>query len=354
MGWEEILEKNLSRWASQEGPEGDIVLSSRIRLARNLNGILFPRFANEAAQRVVLDSVRQAAEKSQKTGFNWSFIPLAEVSPLERGAMVERHLISPNQAEDVKYKAVMVSPDEIISIMVNEEDHLRIQVILPGLDLEKAWEMASQIDDILEQYLDFAFSDKIGYLTACPTNVGTGLRASAMLHLPALTMTNQIRRLVAASSQLGLAVRGIYGEGTEAMGNLYQISNQITLGQSEAEIIQHLAAVTRQIIEQERNTRQAMMEQSKVLLEDRIGRALGVLAHARRMDTQEAMQLLSDLRLGVDLNLVHGLPRRKVDQLMMAVWPALLQKIMGQELGPEERDLRRAALIRECVAGARI
>jgi protein arginine kinase len=233
--------------------------------------------------------------------------------------------------------------------MVNEEDHFRIQCLLPGLQLEKAWQETSGYDDILESYLDYAFDEEKGYLTACPTNVGTGLRASVMLHLPALAITQQINRILSAVSQVGLAVRGIYGEGTEMTGNLLQISNQITLGQSEEEIWQNLYSVTRQLINQEKNAREHLLNEGREKLGDRAGRAYGILKNAWMIDSKEAMQLLSDVRLGVDLGLLKGVPLKILNELLVLTRPGCLQYLKDKNLNPYERDLERAMQIQKCL-----
>ncbi|MGE5554057.1 MAG: protein arginine kinase [Betaproteobacteria bacterium] len=345
------LEAYLSAWLRQSGPEPDVVISSRVRLARNLCDQPFPRFAKAET----LDEVRrlvQEATAGESPRGRLTFIPLEKVPPLEKAALVERHLISPAHAEQGEGKAVVLSPDETVSIMVNEEDHLRIQVILAGLDLERSWQIASEIDDHLAKRLNLAFSRRWGYLTACPTNVGTGLRASAMVHLPALALTNQLPRVVGAAAKLGLVVRGLFGEGTAAAGNIFQVSNQVTLGHSEEDIVRHLTAVTRQVIEQERAARQALLEQAQLQVDDRVHRAYGILSNARRLDTQEALQLLSDVRLGVDAGLIKKLELRTVNALCVAIRPAILQLIVGRELAAEERDVERATLIREVIGEA--
>lgn len=345
------IETYLSAWLKQTGPEPDVVISSRMRLARNLCDLQFPRFAKAETLKEVRRLVEEATTGDSPVG-RLTFLPLEKVPALEKAALVERHLISPAQAEEVEGRALVISPDETIAVMVNEEDHLRIQVILAGLDLERAWELASAVDDFYSARLSVAFSERWGYLTACPTNVGTGLRASAMVHLPALALTNQLPRVVGAAAKLGLAVRGLFGEGTAASGNIFQISNQMTLGHSEAEIVHHLAAVTHQVIEQERTAREALLEQANLAVDDRVHRAYGLLAHARRLDTQEALSLLSDVRLGVDAGLIQKLDLKTLNGLCVAIRPALLQLIAGRELTTEERDAERATLIREALGGA--
>lgn len=233
----DIISKTLSQWMKGTGPERDIVLGSRVRLARNLVNVPFPSAADSEQRQYVVKQAKLALEQTNGELGQLEFIPMAEISPLERQLLVEKHLISPAHTEDVKDKAVMLREDEAVSVMVNEEDHFRIQALFPGMAPTEAWELCGNVDDALDRKLDFAFGEQLGYLTACPTNVGTGMRASIMMHLPALTLTGQIKRVIGAIGQFGLAVRGIYGEGTEVLGNIYQLSNQVTLGHSEREII---------------------------------------------------------------------------------------------------------------------
>ncbi|MBO2522021.1 MAG: protein arginine kinase [Clostridia bacterium] len=347
MSLKDLINKTLSQWMKGTGPERDIVIGSRVRLARNLAGVPFPSIADDEHKAYVIKETKRALQATNGTLGRMEFIPLAEVPPLERQLLVEKHLISPAHTQNVKHKAVILRDDEAVSIMVNEEDHFRIQALFPGLALEEAWKLCSSVDDAFSEVLDFAYGERFGYLTACPTNVGTGMRASIMMHLPALTMTDQIRKMIGAVSRFGLAVRGIYGEGTEVLGNIYQLSNQITLGHSEEEIIQHLQKVTMQVLEQERAARQRVLAQDRLRLEDRIYRSYGILANARLLATHEAMQLLSDVRLGIDLGIVKGIEPRILQELMVMIRPAHLQKLMGQELDAPARDEKRAALIRE-------
>lgn len=346
MSLKDIIDKTLSEWMKGTGPEPDVAISSRVRLARNLAKVPFPAVAQDEQLKHVINLV-QDASKGQTVLQKSDFIRLVETSPLERQLLVEKHLISPQHAQNVKGKAVIVRSDEAVSTMVNEEDHLRIQTLFPGLQPLEAWHLCSKVDDGFAERLEYADSERWGYLTACPTNVGTGMRASIMLHLPALSMTDQMKRVVGAVSQFGLAVRGIYGEGTDVLGNIYQMSNQVTLGQTEEEICEHLLGITRQIIEQERGAREHILKQSRTRLEDRIFRSYGLLKNARIMSTQEAMQLLSDVRLGIDIGLVQGLEARILQELLVMIRPAHLQKLMGRELEAPERDVHRAMLIRE-------
>lgn len=346
MSLKDIIGRTLSEWMKGTGPESDIVISSRVRLARNLDGVPFPAVAQDEQLKHVVNLVKDALP-----GHNLlrdaDLINLADISPLERQLLVEKHLISPQHVQNVKHKAVVVRNDEAVSIMVNEEDHLRLQALFPGMQPMEAWQLASKVDDSFAERLEFAGSERWGYLTACPTNVGTGMRASMMLHLPALGMTDQMKRVVGVVSQFGLAVRGIYGEGTDVLGNIFQMSNQVTLGLTEEEIVEHLLRVSYQIIEQERSAREHILKQSRTQLEDRIFRSYGVLTNARILSSQEAMQLISDVRLGIDIGLLQGVEPRILQELLVMIRPAHLQKLMGRELDAPERDVHRAMLIRE-------
>lgn len=336
----------LSRWMEGAGPEADTVVSSRVRIARNIEGIPFPYLASDEQTAAVQEQVARTAAGQKEQFSNFDFHRMADLSPQAKQVLVEKHLISPFLVREAHNGAVLLRQDEAVSILINEEDHLRIQAILPGLQLEESWQEADRYDDLLETDINYAFNERHGYLTACPTNVGTGLRASVMLHLPALIMTKQINRLLSALSQVGLAVRGLYGEGTEIIGNLIQVSNQITLGLTEEEILRNLYGVTRQIIEQEQQARQALLNESRIRITDRSWRALGLLHYARIMSSQEAMQLLSDVRLGYDLGIINGVDRKLLNELLVIIRPACLQLLAGKDLSSEERDLERPLQIR--------
>ncbi len=342
------LEFSISRWMEGGGPEVDIVLSSRVRVARNLKGHHFSCLASNEQTVAVLGIISAAvAEIEEWNSFTrWQ---MDQLSGLEKQALVEKHLISPLLATESKHGALMLRSDEAVSVMINEEDHLRLQVILPGLQLEEAWREADYYDSLLEQKLDYAFDENYGYLTACPTNVGTGLRASVMLHLPALIMTGQVNRLLGALSQVGLAVRGLYGEGSEIIGNLVQISNQVTLGHSEEEIIGTLGGMIRQVIEQEQNARQALLDKKRAQLADKAWRALGLLQYAQLMSSQEAIQLISDLRLGYDLGLLKSVDHKLLNELLVLIRPSCLQLLAGRELSGAERNLERPAQIKSAL-----
>ncbi len=349
MPWNKVVNQALTRWMEGDGPQTDVVLSSRIRLARNLEGYAFPHLLAEPQAVEIINKVELGVREVNLMGITPTveLYRLAEAPPLERQVLVEKHLISPALAQDARGKAVAISENESTSIMVNEEDHLRVQILTPGLNLEEAWSTASKVDDAFEAKLSYAFHQTRGYLTACPTNVGTGLRASVMVHLPALVLTNQSGRLFNTLGQFGLAVRGYFGEGTEALGNIYQISNQISLGRAEEDITANLTGVVHQVIEHERKAREHLTRQMKAQLEDRIGRAYGVLCGAHIMTSEECMRLLSDVRLGVDLGLVGNVSHTTLNELLVVTRPAFLQKMAGKELNPFERDVRRASLIRQ-------
>lgn len=342
-----------SRWIEDSGPYADKVISSRIRLARNLRDIHFPgRFSSEHSQEV-LQKVTLALRSpaARRVAGELDILTISELTPIQRQILVEKHLVSPQLIEEGDVaRAVVLREDEAVSIMVNEEDHLRLQCLFPGLQLRAAWKLANDIDDALEQQLNFAFDQQLGYLTGCPTNVGTGLRASVMMHLPGLVHTQQAVRILAALSQVGLAVRGIYGEGTEALGNLFQISNQVTLGRTEEEIIDNLELATRQLIDQEHAARKVLLEQAQVQLENRVWRAYGLLTTARVVSSEEALNLLSDLRLGIDLEIIKELTPRVMNELMIAIQPAYLQEQAGRAMAAWERDVWRANMIRAKLA----
>jgi protein arginine kinase len=348
MSLRRFIDQAISEWMKGKGPDSDIVISSRIRLARNLSTHPFPMLATNQQSSEVLHKVKAVLNNEELgTITNFSLIPLSDLTELEKLVLVEKHLISPNLANESRNGAVILSENESISIMINEEDHLRIQCLYPGFQIKEAWDLASQIDDVFESQLDYAFDEKRGFLTSCPTNVGTGLRASVMVHLPALVHSQQINRILSAINQVGLAVRGLYGEGSEAIGNLFQLSNQITLGQSEEEIIENLYSVARQIIEHERAARQKLVTEAKYKTMDRVLRSYGVLSHAAIIDSKEGAQRLSDVRLGIDLGIIEKVSANVMNELMVMTQPGFLQQYAGQKLSPEERDIRRAEMIRE-------
>lgn len=348
MSIDNFIRKPLSDWMKQEQPDTDIVSSSRIRLARNLRQLPFPLLAVDSQREELIQRVKNIIESDPLDVLGkMELIRLDQISPLEKKVLVEKHLISPQLSEESRLGAVVISENEDVSIMLNEEDHIRIQCLYPGLQIDAAWNKANDIDDWIEHHLNYAFDEERGYLTSCPTNVGTGIRASVMIHLPALVMTKQASRFLTALNQVGLAVRGIYGEGSEALGNLFQVSNQITLGQSENEIIEHLGGVVRQLIEHERSAREMLLHSMKLQLEDKIWRSYGILSHARTIESKEATARLSDVLLGVNLGMFPQLSSAQINELWVMLQPAFLQTHFSEPLTPEMRDERRATLIRE-------
>lgn len=348
MSIEYFTQDALSEWMRSEAPDSDVVISSRVRLARNLTSHPFPLLATTSQAAEVLEQIEQVnLNEALSNDIDFEWIKLNQLTELQKRVLVEKHLISPTLVNDSRAGAVILNKNQSISIMINEEDHLRIQCLYPGFQLEEAWKSANIIDDRFEEAIEYAYDETKGYLTTCPTNVGTGLRASVMMHLPALVLTQQINRILSAVTQVGLAVRGLYGEGSEALGNLFQVSNQITLGQSEEEIINNLYSVVKQIIEHEKAARQRLLNESAKRLEDRIFRSYGLLKHAVIIDSKEAAQRLSDIRLGIDLGMLKHLPQHVANELMIMTQPGFLQQRFVERLSPEERDIRRAELIRE-------
>mgnify|MGYP001337976805 CR=1 FL=1 len=348
MALEDFMNQAVSPWVRNGGPDSDIVLSSRIRLARNIANITFPTVAEESELGTVEKTIRSKYEQQTIGAYeNFNFIPMNKLTEIEKRVLVEKHLISPHLTKQTFGAGTLLSKNEQVSIMLNEEDHIRIQVYFPGFQLSKALDEAFLIDDWLEETIDYAFDEQKGYLTSCPTNLGTGMRASVMMHLPALVLTDQIKRMIPAINQFGLVVRGIYGEGSEALGNIFQVSNQITLGKSEQDIVEDLQSVVSQLIDLERKSRQYLLENSKLNLEDRIFRSYGVLKHSRIIESDEAARCLSDVRLGIDLDMIQNVPQTILNELLVLTQPGFLQRYAKKVLKPYERDVLRASLIRE-------
>lgn len=337
-------------WMQGNGPQNDIILSSRMRLARNIADIPFPAGLDAEKAKEVITTVKDSLSKAGSPLKLKDYV-IKELPALERQSLVERHLISPGLSKNNISGAALISGDGLVSIMINEEDHIRIQTILPGLQIKKSWEMASSIDDILEQNIDYAYNENWGYLTSCPTNVGTGMRASVMVHLPALNITGNIGKILQAVTHIGLTIRGLYGEGTEIVGNIFQISNQITLGRAEEEIVENLTAVTKQIIEKEKEARRLLFNNNKMQIEDRIWRSWGIMKHARLMSSQECIKLLSDIRLGVDAGLIQNVSVELLNEIMIESQTASIQKQSGKELSTGERDIIRAEMVRNKLGG---
>ena len=332
--------------ARRHGPHDRIVMSSRVRLARNIRDAAFPGWAKKPERLKVLETIRPAVESLVEMKDSFSEV-MDNLTTLDRQILVERHLISREHAAKGSGSGLVFNREESVCVMINEEDHLRMQALQPGLQLRQVWNAIDHLDTELEKKLDYAFSNELGYLTACPTNLGTAVRVSAMLHLPGLVLAEQINPIIQSVNKLGLAVRGLYGEGTEALGNVFQVSNQMTLGESEATIVERLDKVLSQIIEHEENARQTLLEKKPKVVYNHIGRAYGILANAHSISSKETMNLLSLMRLGVDLGLFPQEERATVDELFIVTQPAHLQKQFSDKLSAEERDLLRADMVRD-------
>jgi protein arginine kinase len=332
-------------WMIGGAVDNAVVLTSRIRLARNLELAPFPGWATADQRRLAMEQMLPVIQdlRQMKDAFAQS---LSGLTAVQKQVLVERHLISREHAARTEGSAAVIERRQSLSIMVNEEDHLRMQSIRPGLNLRVAYDALNEVDDELQERLPFAYDRKLGFLTTCPTNLGTGLRASAMLHLPALVLSDQIGQVLHAIGRMGLAVRGLYGEGTESLGNLYQISNQSTLGESELEIIERLERVISQVATHELNARLKLLEDEPLMLHDKMGRSFGILQHAWLIDSKEALNHLSILRLGANLGFFPVETVRLCDTLLMEIQPAHLQLHCGMKLSPEQRDERRAQIIR--------
>ena len=336
----------LSEWLRGEGAESDIVISSRIRLARNLTGFPFITRATEADRTAIKDTVRKALSKLFKSCY---FVDVDELDLLDRQYLQERQLISRELVEIDGPRAAVIDRDEKFCVMVNEEDHLRIHGMVSGFEPMQIWQRINEVDDKLESRLDYAFDETHGYLTACPTNVGTGLRVSVMVHLPALVATKEIDKVFRALQKVNLAVRGLYGEGSQSFGDFYQISNQATLGHTEEEIIEKVSGIIPQIIGYERHARDFLMKEQLDTLQDRCSRAVGLLKTARTIGSVEAMHHLSSMRLGINLGILDDTDIATVNNLLLHVQPAHLQKLNAKTLPQGERDVVRAQYIRKAL-----
>jgi protein arginine kinase len=339
----------LGPWLKGEGPQSDIVISSRIRLARNISGFPFITRASDVDRQRIEETVYRAVTHVHEKNDLFE-VDLEPLSQIQRQMLVERQLISREIAETQGPRAVYIANDESYSIMVNEEDHLRMHALTCGLDLYKVWERINTLDDHLESHIPYAFSKELGYLTACPTNVGTGMRVSVMMHLPALSFSQELDKVFRGLSKLNLAVRGIYGEGSQALGEFYQISNQITLGRSEMELIEQVKEIVERIVQYERKARQALKEPNEEALLDKASRALGILQTARSMSSEEAMHLLSTLRLAVNMKLLDVPSISLINELLLFTQPAHLQQMSGVELTPSNREISRAQYLRKRLA----
>lgn len=332
------------KWYQQSGTEGDVVISTRIRLARNLSNTPFPAGLSAEQKREVSNKVHDALSKSGLVS-DYDYLQMNNMPPRDAMSMVERHLISPEFAQCIDGSTLFLKKDESASIMVNEEDHIRIQVMRPGFDLDEAYREADSIDTQLDEQLHFAFDDRLGYLTQCPTNLGTGMRASIMLHLPALQERGAIQQLANTVSKLGLTIRGLYGEGSKSEGAIYQLSNQVTLGISEQAAIENLKGIAAQIIREERVGRDSLRTDPR--FEDRVWRSLGLLQTARLLSHDEFMKLISNLRIGVSLGLVPDIGLDTISSLICDAQPATIMANARRDMEPAERDNERAQMVRQ-------
>ena len=340
------MARHAAPWLSGEGPDSAVVLSSRIRLARNISDFPFPPATTTDSRDKIIEFVASAFQRTPRLK-NGGFFKSSDIDAINQKFLVERHLISPEFMSHGTGRALYIEGNEKISIMVNEEDHLRLQAISSGMSLFDCWENANKIDSELSKSVDFEYDAEFGYLTSCPTNVGTGLRASILIHLPGLVLTREIDNIIGRISKVGLMVRGFYGEGTDVLGNLFQISNQTTLGRTEEEIIDSLAKVSKQIIEYEKNAQDTLMRDAPEQIEDKVWRSFGILTNARVLTSNEVMNLLSALRLGLSLEIINKYDYKMLNELLIVTQPAHLQKYIGREMNNDERDMVRADLIRQ-------
>ena len=333
-------------WYLQNGKDSDVVISSRIRLARNLANFPFMEKADTQTKQKIEDTIK---ELTPSIGYGLKFVKLKDMDEITKMSLLEKRLVSPNFAlnkEDIG--AMLINDDENISIMINEEDHFRIQGMASGLDLENLLQFVAELDEKIGSLVNYAYNEKYGFLTACPTNVGTGIRASVMVHLPGLARTGNIRKILEVINNFGMNIRGIYGEGTKSGGDMYQVSNKQTLGLSETEIVKNLKLITEKIIEQERLARK-ILARDNVELEDKIYRAYGIFTNARKISSEEARDLLSEIKLGTDLGILQELNDLKVKKLELYTKPANLQKYLGKQIDSYERDIKRAEVIRQII-----
>ncbi|MHB1505259.1 MAG: ATP--guanido phosphotransferase [Sulfobacillus sp.] len=344
MSMDDHAARALSPWLEQDGPAQDVILSSRARLARNVTGMHFPDRMSQAEQTALVERVGGAVGK---LGADWDYFPISAVAPVDLQVLMEKHLVSPQFLQGELQRAVAIRQDEGTALMVNEEDHVRIQAFAPGLNVEAALNTALEVDDGLERELDWEVDSRRGYLTACPTNLGTGLRVSVMAHLPGLVLSESIGHLLQALAQAGVAVRGIYGEGTQALGELFQISNQVTLGEDEQALAEGVAQVAQQVVEQERQARKQLAAEQMGRIQDRVWRAKGILENARLISADEAIAQISALRLGVEMGLLKSPSYATLSALQVVALPGFLDRTAAQDLSREGRFQLRASLIRE-------
>ena len=336
------LASRCGEWLRGSGPESDTVISTRIRLARNLADFPFIRRCTEQDRVAIEKNVREGIDRVGPWSGKLMYVNVASLNTVDRQFLVERQLISRELSDSEGARGVAIDTDETFSVMINEEDHLRLQVMHSGLDLKAAWDQINEIDNLLEERINYAFHEQLGYLTACPTNVGTGMRVSVMLHLPALVITRQIDKVFRSLQKISLAVRGLYGEGSQAMGDFYQISNQITLGRSEETLLGQVGDVVPVLIDYERRAREFLIKESQKDLHDRVSRAYGILCTAQTISSEETMHLLSSVRMGINLGLIEDLEIPTVNKLFIHTQPAHLQTLRGTELDTADRNIERA------------
>lgn len=337
-----------SRWLDASGSRSDSVISSRVRLARNISGFPFPHKATKEQLASVLRIATDAINASNSLKTSW-IVSMDQLDEIERQFLVERHLISHEHAEKSPTRAIAIGDDEMISVMINEEDHLRLQSIQPGFQAMEAWRVIERVDDEIDQHLQYVFSYEWGYLTACPTNTGTGLRASMLVHLPALVLTKQIDKVIHSITQMGLAVRGFFGEGSDVVGNLFQISNRTALGTSEMDIIETLERVVNQVLDYERKAQDILLRNAKNEIEDKVWRSYGILKYCRKVTWKDVMSFASALRLGISLGMIKDVPIATINKILFVTQPAHLQNRFGRKMDPNERDVVRAEVVRSAL-----
>jgi protein arginine kinase len=337
----------MQNWERYSQKNEDIVLSSRIRIARNIKGTPFPHRLGEDDSKKIISSVEAAFYTSTHIKSKYNSIYLWDLDENTSNVYLEKHLISPQLINNRSKSAFILGEDETASIMINEEDHIRVQCITGGFNVKEPYDMAGKLDNLLEENIDYAFDEKLGYITACPTNIGTGLRASVLIHLPALTMNDEMNGILKVLTQVGMTIRGLYGEGSKAQGNMYQISNQVTLGVNDEDILNNLEAVISQIITQEYRTRERFLQNYRYELEDKIYRSLGILETAILLKSNECLDLLSYVRMGVEMGIIKDVSKISLNSLLIETQPAALQKRLKAKLSEKERDLNRAQIVRE-------
>lgn len=336
----------MNKWYNESGYQDDVVISTRIRLARNIKGVVFPSKMSKEDAKNLVDNMESVLSD---IGYGFTKHNVSEMSATDKNIYIEEHYLSPKMLSQELEKALFISEDNRVAIMVNEEDHLRLQCVYAGFEPEKAYDVISKTDDSISKKTEYAFSEKYGFLTSCITNLGTGMRVSFMVHLPALVKSGMAKRLFTALSKMGIAVRGIYGEGTDSKGDLYQISNQKTLGESEDEIIKKMKDIITEIITKERELRNTIMREDKLSLENKIMRSYGILKFATLIDTNELMDCLSYVRLGASLGIIKDIDNKTISKILIESRPSHIEKRVNKSLSPQERDYERAKYLKECL-----